>query len=95
MSLDFDGVYGATSGSWTTDMFVEAVYREIKANTAPWKARLLRNVPSSELAFMAPARPASAAAKNAAAKPAKKAAAIRWKASGCSTSSRRTTSRQA
>ena len=33
--------------SWTTDMFVEAVYREIKANTAPWKARLLRNVPAS------------------------------------------------
>jgi glyoxylase-like metal-dependent hydrolase (beta-lactamase superfamily II) len=71
-SLDFDGVYGATSGSWTTDMFVEAAYREIKGNTAPWKARLLRNVPSSELAFMAPARPTPAAAKNAAAKPAKK-----------------------
>ena len=54
VSLDFDGVYGATSGPWTTDMFVEAVYREIKANTAPWKARLLRNVPAAELAFLAP-----------------------------------------
>jgi glyoxylase-like metal-dependent hydrolase (beta-lactamase superfamily II) len=26
-TLDFDGRYGATTGAWTTDMFVEAVYR--------------------------------------------------------------------
>jgi cyclase len=25
----FDGLYGATSGPWTTDMFVEAVYRTL------------------------------------------------------------------
>jgi len=66
VSLDYDGVYGATSGPWTTDMFVEAAYREIKANTAPWKARLLRNVPAAELAFMAPKAPAPAARKAAA-----------------------------
>ena len=65
MSLDFDGVYGATSGPWTTDMFVEAAYREIKANTAPWKARLLRNVPADELPFIAASNTADAArAKN-------------------------------
>ncbi|MBI2149486.1 MAG: MBL fold metallo-hydrolase, partial [Acidobacteria bacterium] len=29
-SLDFDGRYGSTSGSWTTDMFIEAVYRSLK-----------------------------------------------------------------
>jgi glyoxylase-like metal-dependent hydrolase (beta-lactamase superfamily II) len=29
-TLDYDGRYGATTGSWTTDMFVEAVYRELK-----------------------------------------------------------------
>jgi glyoxylase-like metal-dependent hydrolase (beta-lactamase superfamily II) len=29
-SLDFDGRYGATTGSWTTDMFISAVYRTIK-----------------------------------------------------------------
>ncbi len=29
-TLDFDGRYGSGSGSWTTDMFVEAVYRNIK-----------------------------------------------------------------
>jgi hypothetical protein len=63
VSLDYDGVYGATSGAWTTDMFVDAVYREIKANTAPWKARLLRNVPATELAFLAGNNPAAAGHK--------------------------------
>jgi glyoxylase-like metal-dependent hydrolase (beta-lactamase superfamily II) len=28
-TLDYDGLYGATTGPWTTDMFVEAVYREL------------------------------------------------------------------
>ena len=28
-TLDYDGIYGATSGPWTSDMFVEAVYREL------------------------------------------------------------------
>jgi len=28
-TLDFDGRYGATTGPWTTDMFVEAVYRSV------------------------------------------------------------------
>jgi len=65
VSLDYDGVYGATAGEWTTDMFVDAVYREIKANMAPWKTRLLRNVPAAELAFMAP-RSAPAVARSAA-----------------------------
>jgi glyoxylase-like metal-dependent hydrolase (beta-lactamase superfamily II) len=27
---DYDGRYGASSGSWTTDMFVEAVYRTLE-----------------------------------------------------------------
>ena len=30
-SLDYDFRYGATSGRWTTDMFIEAIYRELKA----------------------------------------------------------------
>jgi cyclase len=29
-TMDFDGRYGSTTGSWTTDMFVEAVYRTLK-----------------------------------------------------------------
>jgi glyoxylase-like metal-dependent hydrolase (beta-lactamase superfamily II) len=73
VSLDFDGVYGAVSGPWTTDMFVDAVYREIKGNTPAWKARLLRNVPADELPFLAAdnARPA-ALRRTAAATPARK-----------------------
>jgi cyclase len=27
---DYDARYGATTGSWTTDMFVEAIYRSLK-----------------------------------------------------------------
>jgi hypothetical protein len=26
-TLDYDPLYGAASGAWTTDMFVEAAYR--------------------------------------------------------------------
>jgi hypothetical protein len=29
-TLDFDGRYGSTTGAWTTDMFVEAVYSSIQ-----------------------------------------------------------------
>jgi glyoxylase-like metal-dependent hydrolase (beta-lactamase superfamily II) len=29
-TLDFDGRFGATAGAWTTDMFVEAVYRSLQ-----------------------------------------------------------------
>jgi glyoxylase-like metal-dependent hydrolase (beta-lactamase superfamily II) len=29
-TLDFDGRYGSTSGPWTTDMFIEAVYRTLQ-----------------------------------------------------------------
>jgi glyoxylase-like metal-dependent hydrolase (beta-lactamase superfamily II) len=28
-TLDYDGIYGATSGPWTTDMFIEAVYHGV------------------------------------------------------------------
>jgi cyclase len=28
-TLDYDGIYGADSGPWTTDMFIEAVYRDL------------------------------------------------------------------
>lgn len=28
-TLDYDGIYGATSGPWTTDMFIEAAYRSL------------------------------------------------------------------
>ena len=28
-TLDFDGRYGSTTGSWTTSMFIEAVYKGV------------------------------------------------------------------
>ena len=28
-SLEYDGLYGATTGAWTTDMFLDAVYRGV------------------------------------------------------------------
>ena len=30
VTADFDDRYGATSGPWTTDMFLEAVYTSLK-----------------------------------------------------------------
>ncbi len=34
--LDYDGIYGARTGPWTTEMFITAVYRDLaKAKTAP------------------------------------------------------------
>jgi glyoxylase-like metal-dependent hydrolase (beta-lactamase superfamily II) len=29
-TIDYDGIYGADAGPWTTDMFVEAVYRDVR-----------------------------------------------------------------
>jgi glyoxylase-like metal-dependent hydrolase (beta-lactamase superfamily II) len=71
VSLDYDGLYGATSGPWTTNMFIEAAYNEIKANTAVWRAHLLRNVPIDELPFLS----TSNNARPGAARPAARAAA--------------------
>jgi len=32
-TMDYDGIYGADSGPWTTDMFIEAIYRDLSAAT--------------------------------------------------------------
>ena len=34
-TADYDGRYGAASGPWTTDMFIEAVYRNLAPAMAP------------------------------------------------------------
>ena len=31
-TLDYDGLYGATTGPWTSDMFIEAVYRDLSSH---------------------------------------------------------------
>jgi hypothetical protein len=33
-TLDYDGNYGSTTGPWTTDMFIDEVYKEVKARPA-------------------------------------------------------------
>ena len=33
-TLDYDPLYGAQTGPWTTDMFVEAAYRSLSATRA-------------------------------------------------------------
>ena len=33
-TLDYDGNYGSTSGPWTTDMFLDEVYKELTAKPA-------------------------------------------------------------
>ena len=33
-TLDYDGIYGSTTGPWTTDMFIEEVYKEVTSTPA-------------------------------------------------------------
>ena len=32
---DFDGIYGSSTGKWTTDMFIEAAYRSLSSKPRP------------------------------------------------------------
>ena len=34
-TLDYDGNYGSTTGAWTTEMFIDEVYKEVTAQPAP------------------------------------------------------------
>jgi len=34
-TLDYDGIYGSDTGPWTTDMFIEAIYRDLSTATNP------------------------------------------------------------
>jgi hypothetical protein len=33
-TLDYDARWGATSGPWTTDMFIEAMYKDLSKDAA-------------------------------------------------------------
>jgi glyoxylase-like metal-dependent hydrolase (beta-lactamase superfamily II) len=59
VTLEYDGVYGANSGPWTTDMFIAAAYAELGAAAA-------RERTSRGPATAGPARRAAAAARAAA-----------------------------
>ena len=38
-TVDYDGLYGATTGPWTTDMFVEAIYNDLKQDRSNGKTQ--------------------------------------------------------
>ena len=38
-TADYDGRYGATTGPWTTDMFIEAVYKTLPRGAARSRKR--------------------------------------------------------
>jgi hypothetical protein len=38
-TLEYDGLYGAGGGSWTTAAFIEAVYRDLARSIRPAPAR--------------------------------------------------------
>ena len=56
VSLDYDGLYGTSSGAWTTDMFLEAAYKELSA-TVPRSSRRAP-APRAPVAAAAAAKPA-------------------------------------
>ena len=60
VSLDYDGVYGTTSGPWTTDMFIATAYAELSA--AASRERSSRG-PSAVPGRRAPSVAAAAAAR--------------------------------
>ncbi len=68
VTLDYDGLYGLSSGPWTTDRFLETAFKEVSAHVA--KTRL-----SSRAAPRV--RPTPAPSRNAAAETAKPAATAR------------------
>jgi glyoxylase-like metal-dependent hydrolase (beta-lactamase superfamily II) len=38
-TLEYDGIYGAESGPWTTAMFIEAVYKDLARTVKPLPSR--------------------------------------------------------
>ena len=38
-TLDYDGIYGSDSAPWTTTMFIEAVYRDLRSTKSPGVTR--------------------------------------------------------
>jgi glyoxylase-like metal-dependent hydrolase (beta-lactamase superfamily II) len=50
VTLDYDGVYGLTSGPWTTDRFLETVFKELSAVAAKTRLSSRRRGGSSPVA---------------------------------------------
>jgi glyoxylase-like metal-dependent hydrolase (beta-lactamase superfamily II) len=64
VTLDYDGVYGLTSGPWTTERFLETAYRELSALAATTRRSSKaapRARPAARTTAAAPATPAAPA----------------------------------
>jgi glyoxylase-like metal-dependent hydrolase (beta-lactamase superfamily II) len=48
LTLDYDARWGATSGAWTTDMFLEAVYADLKKTSEPAKPAAAAKAPAKK-----------------------------------------------
>jgi glyoxylase-like metal-dependent hydrolase (beta-lactamase superfamily II) len=44
-TFEYDGLYGASTGPWTTDMFVEAIYRELSKSTSRQEQKVSGGLP--------------------------------------------------
>lgn len=44
-TFEYDGLYGATTGPWTTDMFVEAIYRDLSKGTSRQEQKMSGGLP--------------------------------------------------
>jgi glyoxylase-like metal-dependent hydrolase (beta-lactamase superfamily II) len=47
-TLDYDGNYGSTSGPWTTDMFIEEIYKELSASAAAGAGKIPSPAPPNK-----------------------------------------------
>jgi glyoxylase-like metal-dependent hydrolase (beta-lactamase superfamily II) len=76
VTLEYDGVYGTSSGAWTTDMFIAAAYAELSATAARERSSRGPAAPSGRRAQAAAA--ATSAARPSA--PVRKgpAESVRW-----------------
>jgi hypothetical protein len=59
VSLDYDGVYGTTSGPWTTDMFITAAYNELSTAARSKSSRAPATPPDRRARAAAPSSPAA------------------------------------
>ena len=47
-TLDYDARWGATSGPWTTDMFIEAVFKDLSKANEPAKPPANKPAPAKK-----------------------------------------------
>ncbi len=61
VTLDYDGVFGLTNGSWTTDRFLETAFKELSAQVAKTKlsSRAAPRPPAARTAATNTAKPAA------------------------------------